>query len=74
MCSNGFKFTLIYRNSLKPNAEFMQAGINRHLFVMTEGELLKVSMLSAYTTKAISHKRDAIQDLCTEADGYTDTV
>ena len=31
MCSKGFKSTLVYRNSLKANAEFTQAGINRHL-------------------------------------------
>lgn len=43
-------------------------------FVLIEGELLKVSMFSVYATKAISHKRAAIQNLCIEADGYKDTV
>lgn len=43
-------------------------------FVLLEGELLKVRVFSVYTTKAISHKRAAIQKLCIEADGYKDTA
>lgn len=43
-------------------------------FVLIEGELLKVRVFSVYTTKAISHKRAAIQNPCIEVDGYEDTV
>lgn len=40
-CSKGFKFTLIYRDSLKANAEFTQAGINRHLLCSDRGGIAK---------------------------------
>lgn len=39
--SKGFKSILKYRNSLKANAEFMQAGINRHLLCSDRGETAK---------------------------------
>lgn len=51
---------LTHRSSLKANAEFKQAGVNRHS-LCSEGELLKVSVFSVHATIAISHKRAAIQ-------------